>query len=90
MQVAYITKWMIFGGWVGRLWNAKFKQNIICDNRLLDRERNYLQINRCTNLWNLLWVAKDIFEDPTEVGKENCKIEQKTFLKKKFIQEKCW
>lgn len=58
----------------------------ICSIRLLEERKG---IKWCTNLWNLLCMAKNIFEDPTKVGKENCKIRTEDYHKE-FQPMKDW
>lgn len=71
------------GGW------GDFKQNIqYATSDYWEDRKSIYRLNWCTNLWNLLCVAKNIFEDPTEVGKENCKIRTEDYHTEKFYQIK--
>lgn len=55
--------------------------NFICYNRLIRGTTYYLSAKLNINLWNLICMDKNIFEDPAEVDNKNCK--DKTYEKSK-------
>lgn len=47
--------------------------NFICYNRLIRGMTYYLSAKLNMNLWNLICMDKNIFEDPAKVDNKNCK-----------------